>query len=436
MSAPRVSVSLTRRLLAAMGFGVVVSLLVALFVLLNVMNSRVARMQSVLLNELGPYFANEKCAQAPTTWHLLLGPSADAWGYDGQTLRSPNPEAPGLSPTVTQALTHGEPAVVETVPWKVGGGTLAARVAPTGPCAVIAVRWSPPDRPVRLFLLMLLVALAGGGTAALGFGWVVRPLLTRVNRVASLASRVGTSLQAEPADSIDDEVSHIERALRVADAQLVADQTALKEKTQALERFLLELGHDLKTPLASLALSVDELVTAPNAEAGRSAMAELLYVEQLVENLRLEARLRQGGLTARSEPFDVREVVERTVAGLMPLARRAGVALESGVPDVPVAVEADRSLVERAVTNLVHNALTHGAQNVAVTLQKRPSGFVLAIVDDGPGLSAGPSARRGEGLGMTIATRALELSGFRLQVGVGPEGVGVAATVTGGAARS
>ncbi|MDP3237496.1 MAG: hypothetical protein Q8N26_32210, partial [Myxococcales bacterium] len=49
-----------------------------------------------------------------------------------------------------------------------------------------------------------------------------------------------------------------------------------------------------KTPLASLKLSVDELVTPTSGEAGRAALAELLYVEQLVENLRLEARLQQG----------------------------------------------------------------------------------------------------------------------------------------------
>ncbi|MDP3234032.1 MAG: histidine kinase dimerization/phospho-acceptor domain-containing protein, partial [Myxococcales bacterium] len=81
-----------------------------------------------------------------------------------------------------------------------------------------------------------------------------------------------------------------------ADAALISDRRALEAKTQALERFLMELGHDLKTPLASLKLSVDELVTPTSGEAGRAAMAELLYVEQLVENLRLEARLQQGGL--------------------------------------------------------------------------------------------------------------------------------------------
>jgi signal transduction histidine kinase len=431
MTASRASSSLTGRTLTVMVLGVLLTLVVFAFAFATLAGSRVARMQAALLSELAPTFAPPACVAAPRGWHLRLGPIAEAWAYDGETFEGSSPAAPVLSQTVRTALASGERSVAETSLWRLGGGELAARVAPSGPCGVIVVHWSPPDRPLRILLVALLIALAGVGAAASGFAWVVRPLLKRVNRVAGLAARVGTSLQGEPEDGIDDEVSQIEQALRRADAQLVADRTALEEKTQALERFLLELGHDLKTPIASLALSVDELVTAPNPEAGRSAMAELLYVEQLVENLRLEARLRQGGLVVQSVPFDLRELVERTVAGLRPLARRAGVAFESAVPDAPVPLEADRSLMERAITNLVHNALSHGARNVAVTLQALASGFELCVIDDGPGLkSPTPSARRGEGLGMKIASRSLELAGCRLVYEAGPEGVGTCAKVT------
>jgi hypothetical protein len=251
----------------------------------------------------------------------------------------------------------------------VGSGFLVARVAPSGPCGISGVRWGGADRLERLLLVSLLLGLVAAAFAGLAFAWVVRPLIARVERVAGLAARVGTSLSTEPVDRIDDEVSLIDAALRSADAQLIADRRALEAKTQALERFLVELGHDLKTPLASLKLSVDELVTPTSGEAGRAAIAELLYMEQLVENLRLEARLQQGSLTPGRQRFDLREVVERIVAGLLPLARRAGVALEAGLPEVAVWLEADRALVERALSNVVHNAVSHGARNVGVTLQ-------------------------------------------------------------------
>ncbi|MDX2012796.1 MAG: HAMP domain-containing sensor histidine kinase [Myxococcaceae bacterium] len=158
---------------------------------------------------------------------------------------------------------------------------------------------------------------------------------------------------------------------------------------------------------------------------------DLPALEQLVENLRLEARLQQGGLTPGRLRFDLREVVDRIVAGLMPLARRAGVALEAGLSEEPVWLEADRALIERAVSNVAHNAITHGARNVGVTLQPGGGTFRLEVSDDGPGLEASvrSTTRRGEGLGMQVAARALELTGLSITYTPGPDGVGTTATI-------
>ncbi|MDP3231257.1 MAG: HAMP domain-containing sensor histidine kinase [Myxococcales bacterium] len=432
MSQGHVLRSLSRRTIAVMVGGVLATAVVLLPSLIVFANLRLAAVQAELIAALPPTGLPSGCQRATGGWYARLGPDVEAWGYDGVSLRGAHPSAPALPAALEVALASGQRSAVHVGPLRtVGSGFLAARVAPTGPCGVIGVRWGGADRPERLLFVSLLLAVMAVAAAGLAFAWVVRPLIARLEKVAGLAARVGTSLSAEPVDAVDDEVSQIEAALRRADAALISDRRALEAKTQALERFLMELGHDLKTPLASLKLSVDELVTPTSGEAGRAAMAELLYVEQLVENLRLEARLQQGGLKPGRLRFDLREVVDRIVAGLMPLARRAGVALEAGLSEEPVWLEADRALVERAVSNVVHNAVTHGARNVGVTLQPGGDAFQLEISDDGPGLEASvrSTTRRGEGLGMQIAARALELTGLTITYRPGPDGVGTTATI-------
>jgi signal transduction histidine kinase len=431
MSQGRILRSLSRRTIAVMVGGVLATAGVLLPALIIFANTKMAAVQAEFIAALSPTGIPSGCEAAVGGWYARLGPDAEAWGYDGVTLRGGHPSAPPLPASVVAALASGRRSAVSVGPLKtVGSGFLAARVAPSGPCGIIGVRWGGADRLERLLLVSLLLGLVAAAFAGLAFAWVVRPLIARVERVAGLAARVGTSLSTEPVDRIDDEVSLIDAALRSADAQLIADRRALEAKTQALERFLVELGHDLKTPLASLKLSVDELVTPTSGEAGRAAIAELLYMEQLVENLRLEARLQQGNLTPGRQRFDLREVVERIVAGLLPLARRAGVALEAGLPEVAVWLEADRALVERALSNVVHNAVSHGARNVGVTLQPGNATFQLEVSDDGPGLDASTrSTRRGEGLGMQIAARALDLTGLHISYRAGPEGEGTTACI-------
>lgn len=427
-----IALGLARRTVLAMVVAVVLPLCAVLALVATLGSGSVGKAQAALVADLAPESNALGCLAAQGPWRQPLGKLAVAYGYDGQTLRSDHPEAPALSEAVREALERGERSAAEVSPAQLGGGVIAARVAGAGRCGVIAIAWAPPDKGARALALLLALALAGGGAAGLGLFWVVRPLLVRLRRLTRLAAQVGSTLDGEAVEARGDEVSDIERALRGAHAQLVEDRALLLEKRSALERFLRELGHDLKTPIASLSLSLGEVLETPGVplEAGRAAVAEVLYLEHLVENLRVEANLREGVAPEPPHPFDLREVTERTAARLLPLARNAGVALDWACPDVPLEVLADRTLVERALSNLLHNAVVHGARHVAVTLERTGPGFTLLLLDDGPGLEHRPAVRRGEGLGLKIARSVLEAQGFTLVLAAAPGG-GVAATVTG-----
>ena len=118
------------------------------------------------------------------------------------------------------------------------------------------------------------------------------------------------------------------------------------------------------------------------------------------------------------------------------------------MPDGPVSVEADVTLVEQAVSNLVYNAIRHNREggHVAVVLEAEAPGFAIDVLDDGPGVEPDALARltergfvgqgsrnrdsAGEGLGLHIVARVAARHGWALSVENRPEG-GLRARLTG-----
>jgi signal transduction histidine kinase len=409
-----------------MVLGVLLPLALLIALGLSVVSGRVASAQASLLEEFAKQGVALGCSAAQTDWSRELAPGVLAFGFDRETLDSSAPHAPVLSKPMRDAFHNGATSFVEAGDKLLGGGRFGVRLNGPPSCGLLIVEWAPRDQSMRLSLIFFVTALACCIPAFLGFFWVVIPLLRRLQALSRLATQVGTSVLSAELPSERDEIGLIEIALRKASAQIETDRAALLEKNQSLERFLLELGHDLKTPLAALTLSIDELTSSPHVsrEAAQSAWAEVVYVGQLVENLRFEARMRQSFLVSEPQRFDLAELVENTVARIRPLANQAQVSLEQLFPETPVWVLADRTFIERGISNLVHNAVTHGARHVAVRLSTESGQFTLSIDDDGPGLNKTVSSRRGEGLGAHIAKTALSQNGFSLQlVALSPSGL-------------
>jgi two-component system sensor histidine kinase BaeS len=123
------------------------------------------------------------------------------------------------------------------------------------------------------------------------------------------------------------------------------------------------------------------------------------------------------------------------------VSRRLDVAIAFVVPDAPVFVAADITLLEQAVSNVVYNAVRHNSAggHVAVVLDAATTDrFSLRVIDDGPGVPAdelaqlsergfrGGAARtrspEGLGLGLDITSRVAGLRGFELRFGPSEHG--------------
>jgi len=133
---------------------------------------------------------------------------------------------------------------------------------------------------------------------------------------------------------------------------------------------------------------------------------------------------------------DLQELLARTLRRLEPLAQSRSVRLESRVPDGLPPARADAARIEQVLTNLVENALKHGAGgHVTVEVQALDRELRVRVTDRGPGIPAQDRQRifgffergaetraRGSGLGLFIAKALVEAHGGRIGVEAGPEG--------------
>jgi signal transduction histidine kinase len=139
------------------------------------------------------------------------------------------------------------------------------------------------------------------------------------------------------------------------------------------------------------------------------------------------------------------ELLQRVAARHRPVANERDIAIEVGVGLEPLCAMADATLLEQAVSNLAYNAVRHNREggHVALIAESRrgASGeprFRIRVLDDGPGIPADEIARlmehgargdaargrdqAGQGIGLDIAKRAVEVQGFTLTRAPGAKG--------------
>ncbi len=327
------------------------------------------------------------CEADPARWHQEVADLLDAFAYDADG-RSANPEAPPMEPALLE-VARATGAAAGDAP---GERVDVRRVAEAGPCAFVRVAFRPPGDISTAVGSGLLLGAAVAFLLVVGLALVIvlQPLLARIARIRRAAEGVGSPSFAPAVDDVPDALGAIAEVLDRSHARIRANEAELRERQVALERHLAEIAHDLRTPLASLLLAVQELapVARPGDAAVRRALDDAEYVNALVDNLHQGTLLRRGLEVGEDSRVDLREIVERLEARFRALGALRGVEVAASIPDEAVVARGVPALAERAVANLVHNAVRHGqgGGHVAIVLERVGDRFELSVVDDGPGL--------------------------------------------------
>lgn len=182
-------------------------------------------------------------------------------------------------------------------------------------------------------------------------------------------------------------------------ARLASDAAALQLKQllgavaaerDAKTRFIAAASHDLGQPLQAAALffdqtmrAVDDLARARAAEGVRRAFAA---ADQLLSHMLGHLRLEADAVEPHPSRLAVRALLQRIAAQYMPAATLAGISIATAGTDRLLLL--DPALIERALGNLLHNAVVHSrASRVLVAVRRHgPAAVRLWVVDNGTGI--------------------------------------------------
>lgn len=382
---------------------------------------------------------------------MAAGPGAsrfELWAYNPD-FRSDNPAAPVIDADVRAELESGaEYGSSEfTLPERSGlperGGvqTLVRMTWDEGPCAfVLARRIDFADTTTDRFDHFVAPALLAG-VLVLTTLFAFLPFVRRVRALTDGVRRSAASGYAEPVGSRgDDELSELGDAFDTAGSAVRGQLDRLEQRDRSLRAFVENTTHDVMLPLTVLQGHLSAI--ARRAAAGeatdparvREAQEEAHYLGALLENLGAAARLEADEVPLAVHRMSLNRLVERAVSRQSTIARGRGVELVHALPGEEIEVSADVTLFERAVTNLVQNAVRYGKEggHVAVLLEIDGGDFVVRILDDGPGVADEELARlaersyrteaarrrhpTGTGLGLSIAKEVCERHGFRFEL--------------------
>ena len=346
-------------------------------------------------------------------------------------------DAPELPPRVRRALQDGD-----EIAWGMARGPnvhdhllVIARVADSGRCAFVAtVR--PQEGPPLAFTIVpaLAVSVFTVLLAVLAAGPLVRVLrLTEAVRRARAGEAVSIPIEGS------DELTELERAIAADRAELAAKVDALQRRDAALTSFVANTTHDVMIPLTVLqnhllALESRAEPKSTEAELAAQALGEAHYLGSLLQNLSAAAKLDDVDRPLDRVDVDLADLVARVAQRHRTLAQKKRIALDFAAPE-RLAIHADLTLVERMLSNLVHNAIRYGEPGGHVAIVLEPSGgssgFHLEVLDDGPGVAPADLARLGErrfrseaarsrqptgtGLGLAIAREVAERHGWTLR---------------------
>lgn len=299
-----------------------------------------------------------------------------------------SPSMPGfrrLEPELTEGLRDSDSA--SHVSANGDRRVLALRVG-EGRCSVIVVQRPEPQQPGLGFLLALVPALVAAFIALLAAG----PMVRRIRRLRRAVEGAGSIQEAG-----SDEIAELSQVIQADRAALQDKVETLAKRDAALSRYVANTMHDVMIPLTVLQGHLINLDGVQPGEDTRRALEESHYIASLLQNLSAAARL-EGAIPVRKvDGVDLGELVERVVARHAPIARAKGIALNHATPQQAVRVNGDPTLLERAMSNLVHNAVRYGTEggHVAVILSAEDC-WEFKVLDDGPGVSVEDLKKLGE----------------------------------------
>ena len=198
------------------------------------------------------------------------------------------------------------------------------------------------------------------------------------------------------------------------------------------------VSHDLRTPVASIQGYAETLILKEDniSDEERKKYHQIIFkscgrLQRLVEELFELSKLETNQIELHTEPFSISELVYDIVNKYRILSQKKGINIDTVIAkNVPV-VEADISLINRVLQNLIDNAMKFCREGDSIKIEidtKEPEKVEVRVVDSGPGIKQedlpnvfqryfkGRNDEHGTGLGLAIVKKIIDLHHSQIRV--------------------
>lgn len=242
-----------------------------------------------------------------------------------------------------------------------------------------------------------------------------------------------------------DEIGELARSFNEMADMIEENHRRLEKADRERRELTAGISHDLRTPLSSIRGYTETLIEKDAELSGEQRRRYLEIIRgrtealgRLVKELFELATLESRDEAPEGEQFSLSELAHDTVMQMQPEAEERGIKLVIREPESLFLCTGDVGLIERALANLIRNALEHtpAGGRVEVTLRPGEPWVRLAVSDNGQGIAPEELAsiferfRQGtrsrgtgsgsSGLGLAIARRIVELHGGRIDAQSSP----------------
>jgi signal transduction histidine kinase len=321
------------------------------------------------------------------------------------------------------------------------GGLIAATVALLNVLIVAQAMFISTSHDLKLLVAIVVFSAVITGFFSLLVARSVssrlQPIRESIGRLAAghLGTRVAVSGGDELA-ALAEEINTLAAKLEQAEEQRSALDRERRELTTAI-------SHDLRTPLASLRAMVEALDDgvvddAEGVSRYYSTMRrEIDRLSRMIDDLFELAQIDAGALRLNRATVDIREIAADVADAMQVQAKKNDIEVTLECAEQVPMLSLDGARMERAVANLVRNAVEHTPTGGRVDIRVAPldGSVTLSVTDSGPGIAAedlphvwdrfyrGEKSRRrseengdGAGLGLAIVKGIVEAHGGRAEV--------------------
>jgi signal transduction histidine kinase len=279
------------------------------------------------------------------------------------------------------------------------------------------------------------ILVIGGAATALAYRRISRPV----------GDLLGAAEQVAAGDYDVHLLPEGPRDLRVLTSTFNSMAARLADTDEQRRRFLADVTHELRTPLAVLQSGIEAQIDGIHPRDERhlaSLLEETERLGRLVGDLHTLALADAGQIVLHRERVSPAALVEDAVAGHSAVARRAGVelatAIDPALAGAGVELDVDPTRIRQVLDNLLSNTVRHTPEGGAVRVTAEPAGgsppgVRIAVSDAGPGFA--PDAvdqvfdrftrsvdSTGSGLGLSIARDLVEAHGGTIEAHNEPAG--------------